>query len=752
MIEETLGKGGMGEVFLATDLNLGRKVALKVLSSTMALQAEHRARFEREARAVAALNHPNIVTIYSVEEADGVHFITMELVEGHALSELIPESGFSFDRLMELAVPLTDAVSAAHSAGITHRDLKPENIMVTQDGRIKVLDFGLAKLREVVTDDPDVTLPDRVGVTESGKILGTVAFMSPEQAEGKSVGPSSDVFSLGIILFTMATGHKPFKGDSHISTILSIVRDTPPEVEAVNPGQPSGFSSVVAQCLQKNPNKRFATARELGDRLRHLGRNLPPADRPARRLRALLARPAVLLWLALAAVVLGGGWFVFFGNWQTGSTASKNTHSIAVLPFQNLSGGDETDYFSDGVTAEITSKLSRIQNLDVTSLTSTARFRDSTEDIRVIGQDLGVRYLLEGTVRKVRNRVRITAQLVDAENGFQLWSEDFEGELDDVFGVQEETALQIAEALDLRLSPSEQQAVLRRFTANPQAYDAYLRGRALVEYFATPKKLEDAGRYFERALELDPDYTLALVGLSRVEAQWYRNIDPRKERLQRAERLALRAIELEPQLSEAHLAMGQVLANQYRYSDAAARFRQAIRIDPDNAYAWDLLSWVLAYQQPPDPEAAEEASRTSISLQASLIGAHYHLGRALLLQDRYVEAIAAFTQAKNLDPDFETADFGIAQVLIAKGQYREALEHIESLTEIAESPVVKVQAARAHEALGDRDLALESLNGALSSGYEDLETLHHIPELTPLRQDPRYHEMLVSHGLAGEDP
>jgi len=747
MIEESLGKGGMGEVYIATDLNLRRKVALKVLSSQMAMHAEHRRRFEREARAVAALNHPNIVTIYSVEEADGVHFITMELVDGRPLSELIPADGFSFDRLIEIAIPLTDAVSAAHKAGITHRDLKPENIMVTGEGRVKVLDFGLAKLREAASDDPESTMADRANMTETGKILGTVAFMSPEQAEGKEIGPQSDVFSLGIVLYTMATGGKPFKGDSHISTILSIVRDSPPEVEVVNPKQPSAFSALVERCLEKKPDNRFPSASELRDALRRISDGATTGSQPTVATKSLPSRPVFWLGLVVVAAIALWGWSVVRQGRRAADPEAHSTRSIAVLPFHNLSGGEETDYFSDGVTAEITSKLSRIKNLDVTSLTSAARFRETTDDIRVIGQELGVRYLLEGTVRKGGSRVRITTQLIDARNGFQLWSEDFEGQLDDVFGVQERTALQIAQALDLRLSPSEQEAVLRRFTANPQAYDAYLRGRALLEYFSTPEKLVDAGHYFERALELDPDYTLALVGLSRVEAQWYRNLDPSEQRLQRAERLALRAIELEPQLAEAHLAMGQVLANQYRYSDAAARFRQALRIDPNNAYAWDLLSWALAYQQPPDPAAAEEAARKSISLQASLIGAHYHLGRALLLQGRYQEARAAFTQAKNLDPEFETADYGIAQVLIAQGQYREALGYLLALKEIAKSPVVDVQTAAAHEALGEHDLALQALDKALSNGYVDLDGLEEIHEFDTLREDPRYVELLRRNGL-----
>jgi serine/threonine protein kinase/Tfp pilus assembly protein PilF len=743
-IEERLGKGGMGEVYVAHDSKLDRKVALKVLPTEVASQPEHRTRFEREARAIATLNHPNIVTIHSVEESGDTSFITMELIRGQTLDELVPKSGFAIGPLLDIAIPLADAVSAAHRSGITHRDLKPQTIMIDGEGRLKVLDFGLAKLKQPTAGDEVVThaLGDGEHRTQEGKILGTAAYMSPEQAEGRPVDPRSDVFSLGIVLFQMATGRRPFQGDSGISVISSILKDPAPELGRVKPAMPRELGRIVRRCLAKDPDRRFQSALELRNQLEDLRQTGGTTRVPRSRALRWAAVAAVAVAMTVLILVVRHGWL------SSADPPASTRPTVAVLPFQNLSADLENQYFADGITEEITSKLSRITGLEVASRTSADRFKNSDLDVRVIADELGVRYVLEGSVRRANGRVRITAQLIDAGNGFHVWAEDFDGQLGDVFRLQEETALEIAEALDLRLSPGEQRAVRRRATSNPQAYDAYLRGRALVEYFNIPEKLEAAQAHLERALELDPDYPLALVGLSRVESQYYRNLDPSPERLGRAEELARRALQLDPELAEAHLAMGQVHGNRYEYREAAERFREAIRIEPDSSYAWDLLSWALAYQQPPEAVAAEEAARTSIGLEASLIGAHYHLGRALALQGRYDEAIAAFEHAKSLDPGFDSADFGIAQVHVAQGEYERALARIDGLGELRQTPVVLVQRCFAEVALGRTEEGLAHLEEALASGYRDVAALQASPQLAAVRSDPEFNQLLERFGIA----
>jgi tetratricopeptide (TPR) repeat protein len=366
------------------------------------------------------------------------------------------------------------------------------------------------------------------------------------------------------------------------------------------------------------------------------------------------------------------------------------------------------------------------------------RFKGTEKNLRQVGEELGVQYVLEGSVRKAGNRVRIVAQLVDANTGFELWSDDFNADLKDIFGVQEQTALKIAEALDLRLSPQEQRAIERGYTDSPEAFDAFLRGRALVEFFSSAEKLSAARENFERALELDPNYPLALVGLSRVETQFHRNIDPDPKRLERAEELIQRALAEEPDFAEAHVAIGELHGNRFDYEHAVESFREALRIDPDHAHAWDLLSWALAYLQPPKAEEAEEAARKAIRLQPPLIGAYYHLGRALLLQGRHDEAIDAFQQARQLDHGFQSAIYGIGQVYLEQDKPDKALEEFKKLTSNLGSPVIQAAVASAHSAQGDHDSALRHLERALQAGYRDFAALQANRHLQVLRSDPRY--------------
>jgi TolB-like protein/Flp pilus assembly protein TadD len=745
LILERIGAGGMGEVFKARDTRLDRLVALKVLAGRQAADPQHRARFAREARAIAALKHPNIVTVYSVEEEGETAFITMELVDGRRLADLIPPNGMALADLAAVAAPLVAAVAEAHAHGIVHRDLKPENVMIEKGGTVKVLDFGLAKLSTAEADVEPPASQRPATLTGAGMIFGTASYMSPEQAEGRPVDARSDVFSLGIVLYQMATGRRPFQGDSEVSILSAVLRDTPPPVGELRPDLPAAFSRLVEHCLAKDPAGRFADAGELAALLAAPEVGTPSAAGPDGGIR----RRRVLAVVAAAAFVLlaaAAGWLLT--QPRGGAAPAGGGVSIAVLPFANLSADPDSGYFSDGITEEITTKLAHIGGLRVASRTAAARYRASDLGPRAIARELGVDYLLEGSVRRAGDRVKIAAQLVAADTGFQAWSREFEGDMRDVFRLQEDTALEIAAALDLRLSPREQQAVRRRSTTNAQAFDAYLRGRSLLEYFDTPDRLAVARAHLERALQLDPGYPLALVGLSRVEAQYYRNLDPRPERLVRAEELARRALERDPELAEAHVALAQVHGNRYEYGEAAERCREAIRLDAANAYAWDLLSWALAYRQPPDAAGAEEAARRAITLQASLIGAYYHLGRALVLQQRHAEALQAFEQAKSLDPGFETADFGIAQVHLATGDPAAALAALARLRTTAGAPVVLALRASAHAAAGDAGTALAALDEALAVGYHDEAALRASPHLATLRADPRYAVLLRTHGLA----
>jgi adenylate cyclase len=413
--------------------------------------------------------------------------------------------------------------------------------------------------------------------------------------------------------------------------------------------------------------------------------------------------------------------------------------SIAVLPLKNLSGDPANDYFSDGMTEEISTKLSHIQNLKVASNSSTARFKGAQKGADEIGRELQVRYLLEGSVRKAGDQVRVSAQLIDASTGFQVWADDFTGNLNDIFAMQEQTALKIAGALNLKLSPEEERAVEHRYTQNAQAYAAFLQGKALIYYGDQPDKIAMARRYFEQALKLDPDYAPALAGLSHVEGYLYRNIESDPSRLQRAEQLAQQALKIDPQLAEAHAALGRVYAHRYDYVHAAEECREATNLDPENALAWDSLSFALAYEQPPDALGAEKAARESIRLDPAVLGAYYHLGRALILQGRYPEAAAAFERMKELNPASNLADLGLAQVHLAQGNSARAISVLQKQPPAAINLFWLSAAYAAHD---DHDNALNALKKALSAGYRDFAALDASPYFSGLRSDTRYQRLV----------
>ena len=425
---------------------------------------------------------------------------------------------------------------------------------------------------------------------------------------------------------------------------------------------------------------------------------------------------------------------------EQAAPSQESTKSIAVLPFANLSSDPEQEYFSDGITEEIISKLSRIDKLPVASRTSVQRFKNTELDIREIAATLGVRYVLEGSVRKAGDQLRITAQLIDSENGFHVWSKDFDGSMEDIFDVQENTAMQIAEALDIHLDPQERDALHRRYTSNIEAYDAYLRGQASLLKWNNLEHLVSARMLFEKALDLEPDYPPALAGLASVEAQIYRNHDPDEARLQRGTELANRSLALDPSLLRGHIAVGELYAVRYDYRRAAEKFREAVELEPDNGFAWDLLSWALAYQQPPDAIGAEDAARKALLLGPEYINAYYHLGRALNLQGRYDEAISAFNKINEFQPNSNMANIGLTQSYLEMGNLELARKHLYktpggSTTKLSITCFIKA-------ADGNNEDTLECLEQLLELGYRDFENLDSSPHLEVLHPDPRYKALI----------
>jgi TolB-like protein/tetratricopeptide (TPR) repeat protein len=760
-----LGTGGMGEVYEAEDTKLGRRVALKVLPEETSRDPQRRERFEREAKAIAALNHPGIVTIYSVEQAGGVDFITMELLEGQTLRRTLPRTGLPFDRFLEYAVPLAEAMAAAHRQGITHRDLKPENIVIGRDGKLKVVDFGLAKRDEIFASaDSGSRAPTRA-LTEEGRIVGTVAYMSPEQAEGKPVDPRSDVFTLGIICYEMCTGERPFRGETTVSVLSSILKDTPPAVTQINTTLPRDVSRIVNRCLMKDPSRRFQSAVGLATELTELKREsdsgeLAVASGEIRRsgtgtpaagkAGGVAGAPRVARYAAIAAVVLAlatAGYLVLRGRpsgtaarlpappgpgtGATGAATLPGTGSptaagqirqrIVVLPFENL--GEPGDaYFADGVTEEISSRLASVSGLGVISRNSAAQYAKTTKSTREIGTELNVDYVLSGTVRWQRgaggaSRVRVTPQLVRVDDDTQLWGDRYDRQMQDIFTVQSEIAEQVVGKLGLAMRhPASPGAGSAAPTENLDAYQLYLRGRAEAESPEARREVMRKGiDLLEQAVRLDPRFAQGWAALGYAHSLFYNNrYDYSEERLAKARECADRALDLQPDLREGRLALGYYYYWGRRdYAQAAVEFAAAARGRED------------------DPEA---------------LAAMAFMKRR---QGKWDEALAAMERAYALNPlDFNLVS-NLAGTYHAMWRHPEALRYMDRSIELAQgAPMVRMSKVFMQlETDGNTRQARETLKGLDVSAIPDFPPVQGFLDLI----DGRYEEALRHIGTFPRD-
>jgi serine/threonine protein kinase/Tfp pilus assembly protein PilF len=716
-----LGGGGMGVVYEAEDLTLGRHVALKFLSDQLAEDPKALARFQLEARSASALNHPNICTIHEFGRHGKRHFIVMEFLKGETMRDLIGGKPMEIDQVLDLGIQVADALDAAHAEGIIHRDIKPGNIFITERNQAKLLDFGIVKQPAKWFGTPaapgqaTLSLPEQL--TEIGSTLGTVAYMSPEQARGSDVDARADLFSFGAVLYQMATGTMAFQGGSAGEVLEAIFTCKPTPIVQLNPKVPALLAQIIEKALEKDRASRYQSAAEMLADLRRLKREpelLEPLGRtstPDAEISVSAApagakgRPTRLYWIVGGAVVLlalvTGFWLKHQSKSATikpiSTTQPSAAPSIAVLPFADLSANRDQEYFSDGLAEELLNSLAKIPGLHVTARTSAFQFKGKSEDLRVIGQKLNVANVLEGSVRKEGKRVRITAQLISTNDGFHLWSETYERQLDDIFAVQADIARSVAGALKVALLGKTASAPASQ-TKDAEAYNAYLQGR----YFFGRRSKEDLERavsYFTSAIERDPSYAAAWVGLAEVHQRQADNgYLPVDEGYRKARQETDKALALDENLAIAQAELGWIKrAHDWDWQGAVAAYQRALTLDPGNTAALRGAA-VLAFTLGRLDEAIELDNR-ALRLDPLYVAAYNNLGFQAYYAGRFDEAASALKKALELNPNFPISRILLGRIYLAQSKFEEALHEMERETD----PVWRLYGlSLAYQAVGRR--------------------------------------------------
>ena len=725
-ILEKLGEGGMGVVYKAQDIKLDRIVALKFLPKHLLCDQEAKTRFEHEAKAASSLNHPNITTIHEIDEFEGECFIAMEYVEGNSLKELIKEKTFTIEEVLNIAIQAAEGLNAAHKKGIVHRDIKSDNIMLTVDGLVKIMDFGLAKLRGVSK------------LTRTGSTVGTLGYMSPEQVQGIEVDQRSDIFSFGVVLYEMITGQLPFKGEHEAAIIYSILNEAPEPLARCKANIPGELQRTVDKALSKNREERYQHIDDFRADLKEIPKEV--------EFHTINPQP-----------------------------------SIAVLPFTNLSADKEQEYFCDGMAEEIINALSQIEDLRVVARTSAFFFRGKEMDIREIGRKLNVETVMEGSVRKAGNRLRITAQLVNVADGYHLWSERYDREIDDVFAIQDEISLAIVDKLKVKLLKEEKAKLVKRFTDDQEAFNLYLKGR----YFWNRRYeggLQKGIECFHQAINKDPLYALAYAGIADCYVLlghfgWL----PPKEAYPRARVAAEKALEIDDTLAEAHTSMGWIHTfYDWDWVAAEDEFNRALELNPNYATGHEWYGVSLAPMRRFDEGTVSVKRALELDPLSLMINSVYGLG--LYWERRYDEALDQYRKTVEMDPNFSLVYLFLGWTYSAKGMWEEAivasnkfmtlsqgnpfgvgtlgsvyamsgqrykaLKMLDRLNELSQERYVSpFYRAIIYMGLGEKDQAFEYLEKAYLERESWMATLGTFPLLDSLRSDPRFTALLKKMGL-----
>jgi serine/threonine protein kinase/Tfp pilus assembly protein PilF len=688
-ILEKLGEGGMGIVYKAEDMKLKRTVALKFLPAEFTRDEEAKRRFIHEAQTASALQHHNICTIHDIDETDEEQlYIVMDCYEGESLQEKIAQGSMKLEKAVAIALQIAGGLAKAHMKGIVHRDIKPANIFITTEGTVKILDFGLAKLS------------GHGSRTEVDTTLGTAAYMSPEQARGEETDQRTDIWSLGVVLYEIVTGHRPFKGTYEQAVIYAILNEEPPAVHSLQPDIPPLLERTIAKMLQKDRNQRFQYIEEIAAVLYNIQQtSADSSTMKTKSFKKIIIAAVVILILAITSV--------YFFYLRTGSP-SVRSKSIAVLPFMNLSDSKEDEYFSDGITDDIIAQLSKISDLKVISHTSVMQYKETRKNVREIGRELDVGSVLEGSVRRVGNQVRVVAQLIDARNEGHLWADTYDKEITQILAVQSDLAQRIAAALEAKMSPAIRSSIEKKQTENTAAYELYLKGRFYWNKRTVPD-LEQSIQYFNQAIEQDPSYALAYAGLANSYGILPAFGLSAREHYQKAQEATTKALEFDSTLAEVHTVLGLIKENHYNWTYAEREYRRAIELNPSYPTAHQWYSGLLATLGRFD-EALSEIQR-ALELDPLSMIINYSLSAILYYMHQYDRADEQCNKGIELDPNFPWNYYIKGLVAEVHGKLDEAIKTYQKASLYAyNDPLALGDIGRSYARAGRKDEALAVLN------------------------------------------